>query len=130
ASDHTSFAQSAATARICVVNSAPSLLAGSGGAFPFAPIELYQRLLPFLPVLVLSSERPAATRSNAARINGTIEPDGPSLSQRLETTPATATTTAATSCGYNSFARVAPMRSAMALANSLCADADALRTSP
>src|SRR5262249_55031270 len=33
-----------------------------------------------LPVLVLTSERPAATRSNALRINGTIEPDGPSRS--------------------------------------------------
>src|SRR5215510_15492764 len=84
----------------------------------------------FPPVLVLSSGRPAATRSNALRINGTIEPVGPSLNQRAETTPTTAITTAAASCGYKSFELVAPMRSAMVLANSLCADADALRTSP
>src|SRR5262249_47706081 len=83
-----------------------------------------------LPVLVLTSERPAATRSNALRINGTIEPDGPSRSQRSETTPTTATTIAASSCGYKSFAPDPPIRSAIALAHSPCPDADALRTSP
>src|SRR5262249_34238728 len=83
-----------------------------------------------LPVLVFFSGRPTAIRSNALRINGTIEPAGQSRSQRSETTPTTATTTAATSCGYNSFAPDPPMRLATALANSLCAVADALRTSP